>query len=256
MILYNDSMYKMYAFGTSSNGQIIRSLTSNDGNIWTLDSTVNLIVYPAGGVEDMDVWAPTVVKLNDTSFIMIYETRIPVNAATNPSDLVVTPPGNITLNVGDSLQFVAKAFYNDNSNRDISFFGTWHSSSPAIASINTTGYLSAIAPGITAVYITYQGLSDTTWITVSPSTNIERKSNQLPVVNLYPNPVKEMLYVDIGETGCLKVYLKITNTFGQIVLQETISESQYIKLPLPSGIYYVTANNGHNVITSKIAVEK
>lgn len=77
VIRYDETSYKMYAFGTSPNGQVIRSLSSINGDTWTLDPLINLSVESSSGVEDMDVWAPSVLKLNDSLFIMIYETRIP-----------------------------------------------------------------------------------------------------------------------------------------------------------------------------------
>lgn len=118
IIQFNASAYKMYAFGTSPNGQIIRSLSSTDGDKWTLDPIINLSVQPSSGVEDLDVWAPTVLKLNDTSFIMIYETKIPSSASKNFNSINILQ-NDTTLIPGDNLRFIAHTYFSDNSIGDI-----------------------------------------------------------------------------------------------------------------------------------------
>ncbi len=158
VIKYDDNSFKMYAFGTSPSGQIIRSLSSSNGEDWTLDPTINLVVNTSNGVEDLDVWAPTVIKLCHNSFLMIYETKIPSNASTGFSSLAILQ-NDTTINIGNTLELNARIYSADNSIRDITNFGTWTSTNPSVATVNANGKVIAVSDGITNIYKTYDGIN-------------------------------------------------------------------------------------------------
>jgi hypothetical protein len=255
VIQYDASTYKMYAFGTSPSGQVIRSLSSTDGDTWTLDPTVNLTVQSSGGVEDMDVWAPTVLKLNDTSFIMVYETRIPSSASTNFASMNILQ-GDTTISVGDTLNLIARTYFSDNSIRDITFFGTWHSTSPTIASIDNYGKLTALSQGITYIYKIYDGVnSDSVLISVSVSTQINNNKNHLSKSFIYPNPVSNELIIEI-EGNNEKLNFEILNANGQVVFKGNLVEKTTVQtINFAPGVYLIKVENGKTFEFKKIIKE-
>jgi hypothetical protein len=255
VIQYDASTYKMYAFGTSPSGQLIRSLSSTDGDTWTLDPTVNLSVQSSGGVEDLDVWAPSVLKLNDTSFIMVYETRIPSSASTNFISIDILQ-GDTTISVGDTLRLIARTYFSDNSIRDVTFFGTWNSTNPTIASINNYGKLTALSQGTTYIYKTYDGVnSDSILITVSVSTQINNIKNDLSKSLIYPNPVSNELIIE-NEGNNEKLYFEIINTIGQVVFEGNLVDKTTVQTSnFSPGFYLIKLENGKTFEFRKIIKE-
>ncbi|MEN6355349.1 MAG: T9SS type A sorting domain-containing protein [Bacteroidales bacterium] len=255
VIQYDASTYKMYAFGTSSSGQVIRSLSSTDGDTWILDTTVNLTVQSSGGVEDLDVWAPTVLKLNDTSFIMVYETRIPSSASTNFASINILQ-GDTTISVGDTLNLIARTYFSDNSIRDITFFGTWHSSNPSVVSINNFGKLTALSNGTAYIFKTYDGInSDSVLININTTTQISNINNNLSKLIVYPNPVTDELIIEIAGNN-KEVYFEIINTFGQIIFKGNIFVKTIVQTRnFSPGIYLIKLGNGKTVEFKKIIKE-
>jgi len=252
VIQYDASTYKMYAFGTSPSGQVIRSLSSTDGDTWTLDPTVNLIVQPSTGVEELDVWAPTVLKLNDTSFIMVYETRIPSSASTTCTSFNILQ-GDTTILVGDTLNLIGRTYFSDNSIRDITFFGTWHSTNPIIASIDNYGKLTALSQGITYIYKTYDGVnSDSILITVSTLTQINNVKNNKSKPIIYPNPVSNELIIEI-DGNHEKVNFEILNAIGQVVFKGNLVEKTIVQTSnFATGVYLIKLENGKTFEFKKI----
>ncbi len=70
-------LYRMYVHGIIGTSEGIRSLTSTDTNTWTLEAGNRLTIDTSAGKEYMYVNFPTVGRLNNGTYIMIYETRIP-----------------------------------------------------------------------------------------------------------------------------------------------------------------------------------
>jgi predicted outer membrane repeat protein len=67
---------------------------------------------------------------------------------TNPlTGIAVTGPTSGTMKVGETAQFHATATYSDGSHSDITSTVTWNASSPTIASVDSTGSVTAKAPG-------------------------------------------------------------------------------------------------------------
>ncbi len=255
VIKYDASTYKMYAFGTSPSGQLIRSLSSTDGDTWTLDPIVNLTVQPSSGVEDLDVWAPTVLKLSDTSFIMVYETRIPSTASTNFNYINILQ-NDTTLFIGDTLRFVARTYFSDNSIRDVTFFGRWHSTNTSVASIDNYGKLTALSQGTTYIYKSYGGInSDSVFVTIDQSTQINNEKNNSLHVLVYPNPVSVELVIEI-DANTDKLIFEIFNTIGQVVFKGNLIERTTIQTSnFAPGMYFIKFENGKTFEFKKIIKE-
>jgi trimeric autotransporter adhesin len=81
------------------------------------------------------------------------------------SAISVTPEG-MTLPIGIGQQFTATAIYSDGSSADLTSGVIWTSSAPTVASIDSTGLASMLAPGTTTVTATVGSLTDSTSLTV------------------------------------------------------------------------------------------
>lgn len=256
VIKYNASTYKMYAFGTSSSGQVIRSLSSTDGDTWTLDPTINLTVQSSSGVEDLDVWAPTVLELNDTSFLMVYETRIPSTASTYFSAIDVLQE-DTAISIGSSLNLTARTNFADNSIRDVTFFGTWTSTNPTIASTNNYGKVTGLSKGMTYVYKTYDGVnSDSVLITVNAATTeIKDINNSLSGASIYQHPASNELILSLVNNR-EKVNFEIFNLSGKLVFKGSMTEKAVVQTNRFSpGVYVVKLENGKTFEFKKIIKE-
>jgi len=248
VVKYDSATYKMYAFGTSSNGQIIRSLTSTDGIDWTLDDQICLTVNSSTGVESYDVWAPTVVKLNDGSFLMVYETKIPAEASTESTSLKLINQ-DTTLYVGDTLQLYAYSYFPDQSIRDNTFFGSWVSTQPDIASISFDGKLTALLEGDCSIYQTDDSLcSDSIVVTIVKHpvaiedcvSGTSCLSNNLisKGFTIYPDGVSHVI---------------IYNSNGQVCLNQQMADNTFINSSdWSSGIYFLKMISEKKTIRQKL----
>ena len=92
-----------------------------------------------------------------------------------------------------------------------------------------------------------------TWNDVVPSTTASLTTNALADIKLYPNPVKNTLFVDS------KVTIDSVSIFsvdGKVVLNQNAIINNTIDVSyLSSGIYVVKLNSNENVLTKKIIIE-
>jgi len=82
-------------------------------------------------------------------------------------------------------------------------------------------------------------------------------------VNIYPNPVNEILNIDINSTNDNNVSLKVVNTLGQVVLTESDidlaygeNNLQFNVSELEAGIHYLNITTGNEVVTKTISIVK
>jgi hypothetical protein len=115
--------------------------------------------------------------------------------------------------------------------------------------------------------ITNQTINTTVVSNFVPDTNYcltiglnELKDNNLNI-RLHPNPANDVLNIEFSTSSELTeqlITIEITNTLGQVVLNET-SIAQSLKLKtdnLQSGLYYLSIKTKDNTITRKIMVQK
>jgi Bacterial Ig-like domain (group 2) len=83
----------------------------------------------------------------------------------------VITPVNPTISVGQTQQFIATGHYSDGSTQDLTKTAHWSSSSSGVATINNGisggGLATAKGVGATTITATFQGVSDTTTLTVN-----------------------------------------------------------------------------------------
>lgn len=82
-------------------------------------------------------------------------------------------------------------------------------------------------------------------------------------LSLFPNPVREELFLMYDLLSDARVSLTVYNTLGQLVRQEPPVKQpageQQMTIPvgdLPAGLYWLTLNIGHQTITQKFMVQK
>lgn len=88
-------------------------------------------------------------------------------------------------------------------------------------------------------------------------TNLVSSSGVENILKVYPNPAKDILYIDLG-AAYKNTTLQIYNAVGDIVLTEHLT-TQNSSLPthhLTSGIYFYKAVSGDKVVQNKLVIIK
>lgn len=125
-----------------------------------------------------------------------------VNAALN--QLSVNPPAP-SLASGTNLQLTAEGTFSDNSQRDLSSSVSWTSSDTAVASVSSTGLVTALAPGTSSISVQIGGVSSQVSLTVTSAT--------VASVNISPNPQT----LAVGTSGQLTATATLTDGTQQNV---------------------------------------
>ncbi len=81
------------------------------------------------------------------------------------SKIAVTP-ANPSITTNGTKQFTATATYSDNTTGDVSSAASWSSSDTAVATINSQGLATAVAPGSSTIQASYAGVNGSTTLTV------------------------------------------------------------------------------------------
>ncbi len=178
--------------------------------------------------------------------------------ATQITEIIVTQEGGVTsINAQDSLQMYAAILPTDATNQSV----TW-SVSPAIyATINQNGLLRAKntvgTVTVRAKSNDGSGIQGTIQIAIlNHGTSIIEKKNN---VKIYPNPLKDVLYIE--NTNCLgqNFNIEITSISGEVILKKQFNMSNdIVKIDIneyPKGLYLIKIQNENFVKIEKIVVE-
>ena len=93
---------------------------------------------------------------------------------------IAVTPSSMSMTIGATERFTATAIYSDKSTANVSSTVAWSSSTPASATVNSTGNATAVAPGSSTITATLSGVSGTATLTVQPQS--------LTVIAIAPNP--------------------------------------------------------------------
>jgi hypothetical protein len=106
------------------------------------------------------------------------------------------------------------------------------------------------------IYSTYQGSSDgliAIFQINNPSSVLQNAGLKM---NVFPNPTKNQIYIDLPPEFKFIAQLKIFNSLGQQVFSNSnFSSSDVISMPSASGIYFLEATNGNYIVRTKIIKE-
>ena len=130
---------------------------------------------------------------------------------------------------------------------------------------NITGYNSNFNPDLTCIFVDDAAYSEANWSGTDPaSTFVETQAecdalglndNFFQEINIYPNPVNNILYIDNYDLRFTNNDLQIIDITGKTVQQLTISKPQSsINVShLLTGIYFLQLqNNSSTILTKKI----
>ena len=254
---YNTGNYIMHAFGDDGNGyEEIVKLSSTDCLNWTLDGTA-LQLNLSSTVESSKVWAPSVIKLSDGSFLMVYETILPVSWNQTLGSISIIPE-DTTIYVGDTLWFGAIGEYADQTKRGLTTFSNWNSTMTVAGTIDSRGMFIAQGIGTTDVTANENSVtSNVTTVSVQLPTGINDDLSTFPIT-IYPNPFSDFTIIEIQGIKNQWTWT-LYNSVGQVVQNITdITEPQLIikKGDLATGVYMYQVQIGNTLVYSgKLTIE-
>jgi uncharacterized protein YjdB len=161
-------------------------------------------------------------------------------------------PGEIMLEVGQTLQLIAVVEPDSASNREV----TWSSDMPGIVSVSESGLIFAEAPGVATVSLTSDAdpakvASVTVTSSVTPSIAGVKKAS----VVLYPNPVSEtMVILSADPIERVEIFNIAGERIGDIP-GKGLTRMEIKGLNLEAGLYLVRiSTSGGGVLYKKIMV--
>jgi len=80
---------------------------------------------------------------------------------------IAVTPSPYSIFVGQAYQFVALGIYSDGTSADVSGPGTWTSSDPAVATVDSTGVVTGVAAGAADIHCAYSGADGVSAVTVN-----------------------------------------------------------------------------------------
>ncbi len=117
--------------------------------------------YAPGIVDELRIYNSA---LTNTQIQQVYTATL--------ASLSVTP-ANPTIAAGTPQQFTATGTYSDGSLQNLTNFVTWSSTSPGVASINSTGLATGITAGSTTIQATSGAINGSTGLTVTAGATLQ-----------------------------------------------------------------------------------
>lgn len=153
-----------------------------------------------------------------------------------------------TIDVDATLQLTATVSPADASDKSL----TWSSSADAIATVNSSGLVTGVAEGTATITVTTNDgdFTATADITVDATTAI--KAVTADNFTVYPNPVKENLFIDGGNIHSATLY-SITGS-AVMYIEDGISEGIDVT-SIKSGIYFLKISADKGTAVTKILKE-
>ncbi|MNF42928.1 gamma-glutamyl-gamma-aminobutyrate hydrolase [compost metagenome] len=133
---------------------------SSDSNVATIDLVGEATAFNEGN---------TIISAKFQSVTSNASTLEVTGAALNAGGLTITVPP-LTLAAGQSSQLAASGAYDDGTTKDVTHDVHWSSSNPAVATVDASGLVTAVAPGTATITGTLDGQSATLSVTVTNAT--------------------------------------------------------------------------------------
>lgn len=169
------------------------------------------------------------------------------------SDVLMTGCPDVEMITTETLQLSAEVIPSEASNKSVS----WKSSDETIATVDQNGVVTAISEGTVNIEVstTDGGFTDICEVNVAKATTIKPVHRSVNgTVNIYPNPVSNMLNIDNIEGSQVNLF----NMSGQLVFTQIATESDMTidmkKLKL-NGIVIVQIITGQEVYIHEVAVK-
>jgi len=210
-----------------------------DGAFTTIDQNKDNYQISASGMYRVRTTNGGSTTPNNTNFEVIVAT-IPVTG-------ISLNKTSISLTEGEEETLIATVNPDNATNKNVS----WSSSNTYAATVDATGKVSAVFFGTAIITATTEdgNYTDECLVEVTAGTALEDVLES--TIAIYPNPVKEYLYVTGVEEGL--VLLTLVDISGRSLLVQTVANNQYVNISsLPSGAYIVKLQAKDKIIAKKI----
>ncbi len=150
-----------------------------------------------------------------------------------------------TIQIDDEFTLTATVLPDNATNKAID----WSSDNPAIATVDENGKVKGVAIGEATITVTTQDGNKTAQCVVTVKDKTGLDDVEEGGIMVYPNPVKDVLYIDMGESKDIQV--EIYNTTGDKVI--TARDKNKISVShLSSGVYFVKIRTYKGVYSKKL----
>ncbi|MFY2507981.1 beta strand repeat-containing protein [Vibrio pectenicida] len=126
---------------------------------WRSDKPSDVAIVMPGLVQGKAVTTAANVsaELSISGGLVTGQSSVAVTSAT--LERLIVTPATSTVGLGDTVQYKAMGYYSDNSQVDLTLQASWQVADPTFASINSSGLLTAIAPGSSTVTASMSGVN-------------------------------------------------------------------------------------------------
>ena len=179
---------------------------------WSSSNESVATVNASGGVSGVAQGSATItVTTNDGGFTASSEVTVNSIAVSG----VYVSPTSLALDVGSTRVLYNTVSPSNATDKSV----TWSSSNESVATVNSSGLVSAVAQGSATISVTTNngGFEANCELTVNKPVSVA--SAQEARVKVYPNPVSKILYFDLPESSSEK-HIKIYNSNGQLLIAE------------------------------------
>lgn len=220
------------------------SWISNNPAIATIDSN-GLVTAVGEGVIDVTVSAED-GGYSASSLITVTGGTPPPVSVYN----ILVAPNEVTLGLGETFQLNASTEPSNATNQSV----TWFSNNPAIASVDTSGLVTATGLG----EIDVTAVADDGGYTASAIINVVA-SSQSSAVNVFPIPASGRVNVDLAEYEGQEVEIKLYNQNNSLLETFRIDQdhqdiNELILDTYPSGYYYLLFQTSDSWSTRPIII--
>ncbi len=142
--------------------------------------------------------------------------------------------------------------------------GTWATSAPSVASVDTSGTVNGVTVGSTTISYTVTNACGTASSTRNISVTAHRGANNTgnnltgnnAYLSIYPNPSDGSFVVNVTAAINEDAQVIVTNMIGEKMGEFNITTNQPAEetIQLPTGIYLITAITKNDRLTTKIVV--
>lgn len=152
------------------------------------------------------------------------------------------------LQVGDQLQLTATVLPANATNQNL----TWSSSNTSVAAV-VNGLVTALSAGETTITVTTEdgGKTATCNVTVEEATDINEVKRV--DIQLYPNPVADVLYIQTEETI---TNLRLLTISGVLMIEENEVFDKIDISNLPQGVYILTLRSAEGNLWQERIIKK
>ena len=192
--------------------------TSADTAIATVTPTMGLVTAVGAGTTNISA---TFNGITGSSSLTVIATAL--------TAIGVTPSASWSLQVGATLQFSATAEYGDATITNITSTSAWTSSAPTVATVSSTGLVTAVAAGTSTITATFGGHSGkmTLTVTTTAPANVgqwgpPQSLGMLAIHAALLNTGKVLLWgYPVGRSGGpspARLYDPVANTFTDVTV--------------------------------------